>query len=111
MYKHRTAAKVDANQPQLVKNLRSIPGVTVEVDHDDILVGCNGLTFWYEIKNPEEAQSKKTGEVLESEIKPDQKRIRSEFSGHYRIVLFFEQIIEDMNETFKRFNLPQIKLQ
>jgi len=106
----RYAARCDKNQPDIVKDLRKIPGVSVEVNHDDILVGCHGVTFWYEIKSPE-AVSKKTGEIMESEIKPDQKRIRSTFTGHYKIVSSFEQIIDDMNETFKRFGLPQIKIQ
>lgn len=110
MYKHRVAAKIDANQPGIVEKLRSIPGVTVEINHDDLLVGCQRFTFWFEIKNPEEACSKKTGKILESAIKPDQKRIRAEFTGHYKIVSSFEQIIDNMNTVFKRFNLRTINI-
>jgi hypothetical protein len=109
MHKHRTAAKVDSNQPEIVSKLKQIPGVTVELDHDDILVGCQGLTFWYEIKPPE-AVSKKTGLILESKIKDDQKRIRGEYRGHYVIVSSFEQIILDMNFAFERFGLNIIRI-
>ena len=106
---NRWAVGIDANQPQIVEDLRKIPGVTVELDHDDIIVGAQGLTFWYELKS-EEAVSKKTGLILESQIKPDQKRIRAEFTGHYKIVSSFDQIIENMNETFRRFGLRIIKI-
>jgi hypothetical protein len=101
MRKHRQDAKVDANQPGIVSKLRSIPGVTVELNHDDILVGYRNLTFWYEIKNPELACDK-NGKIRESAIKPDQKRIRAEFTGHYKIVSSFEEIWEDIQNTIKR---------
>jgi len=102
MRKHRQDAKIDANQPEIVERLRSIKGITVELGHDDLLVGYKGLTFWYEIKNPELACSKVTGKILESAIKPDQKRIRAEFTGHYKIVSSFEEIIEDIQSTVRR---------
>ena len=65
MSKYRQAAKIDANQPDIVKDLRKIKGVTVELNHDDILVGYKGITYWYEIKTPESV-SKQTGLILES---------------------------------------------
>lgn len=43
MSKHRYAASVDKNQPEIVKALRKIPGVTVQVGMDDILIGRNGM--------------------------------------------------------------------
>jgi hypothetical protein len=53
----RTAAKVDANQPAIVKALRAI-GATVLHTHQlkncfDILVGFRGRTFLMEIKATE----------------------------------------------------------
>ena len=90
MSKYRRAAKVDANQGEIVKALRAIPGVSVELDHDDILVGYKGVTYWYELKN---------GKPTESDIKPDQYRIWETFTGHYKIVWTIEQILEDMNIT------------
>ena len=96
MHKNRTAAKVDLNQNLIVETLRMIPGVTVEPDHDDILVGYRSVTYWFEIKNPELACSKKTGEILKSAIKPDQQRILDNYTGHYKIVSSLEQILTEI---------------
>lgn len=88
-------AKVDNNQSDIVKKLRSIPGLTVELGHDDFLCGYRGKTFWYELKS-EDAVSRKTKKVLESAIKPSQKKIRSEFTGHYKIVSNLTEILKDL---------------
>lgn len=93
--KHRYAAKIDKNQPEIVKALRAIPGVTVELSHDDILVGYKGRTFWYEIKEPG-AVSKTTGEILESEKKTSQIKLEAEWKGHYKIVWNVDQIINEL---------------
>jgi len=85
---------VDENQPGIVKALRKIQGVMVELDHDDILVGYKGRTFWYEIKP--ERELGKNGQIRESRIKPHQKELRDTWPGHYRIVWKLEQILEDL---------------
>lgn len=95
MSKYRRAAKVDDNQYLIVSMLREIPGVSVSVSHDDILVGYKGKTYWYEIKSIR-AVSKKTGNILESEIKDSQKELRSTFKGHYKIVSSLTEILEDI---------------
>lgn len=92
----RRRDKVDGNQSEIVSKLRQIPGVTVEVGHDDILVGYNSKTFWFEIKDPSTV-SAKTGEIKESEKKPDQKRLEREWRGHYRIVHCIDQILDDLS--------------
>ena len=94
MSKFRRAARVDNNQKYIVDQLRSIPGVTVEVNHDDILVGYKGRTYWFEIKNPEVANA--NGRVFESKIKDDQKRIRRTWTGHYKIVSTLEEILKEI---------------
>jgi len=94
--KYRQAAKVDTNQGDIVKNLRKL-GYTVEVGHDDILVGDQGLTYWYELKQ-EDAISKKTGEVRPSEIKKSQRDLRDNWKGHYKIVWTLEQILTDIKK-------------
>ena len=48
---YRRAAKIDANQPAIVKELRQA-GYSVHLDCDDILVGKHGLNLWVEIKQP-----------------------------------------------------------
>lgn len=92
---YRRAAKVDANQPDIVEALRKM-GFTVEDDHDDILVGTQGRTFWYEIKNPDRAASKKTGKALESRKQKSQKRIEATWRGHYKIVCSLDEILADI---------------
>jgi len=92
--KYRRAAKVDLNQSDIVKDLRMM-GVSVEVGHDDILCGYKGKTYWYEIKS-ENATSRKTGEVLESSKKDDQKRLEKEFKGHYRIITCLADITMEL---------------
>lgn len=91
----RRKDKVDENQKEIVKALRKIPGISVEVGHDDILVGRNGKTYWFEIKSPD-AVSKKTGKIKESEKKDDQKRLEAEWTGHYKIVHSIDQILDEI---------------
>jgi Fe-S oxidoreductase len=91
----RYAARIDSNQQEIVKALRKIPGVTVELNHDDILCGYRGATYWYEIKS-KRVVSRKTGQVLDSGIKESQKRLLDTFTGHYKIVSTLDEILEDM---------------
>ena len=95
MSKNRYAARTDDNEAEIVAALRSIPGVTVETGYNDILIGYRGITYWIELKNPNKV-SKKTGKVLESAIKPDQKRIRDFYTGHYKIVSSLEEILKEI---------------
>ena len=78
------ADKVDSNQSEIVKELRA-KGYSVELGHDDILIGHNGRTYWYEIK---------TGP--RSRIKPSQLKLLKEYKGHYKIVWTAQMIINDI---------------
>ena len=84
MSKYVRHKKVDANQPQIVKELRRL-GYSVELDHDDILVGHNDRTYWFEIKTGPKA-----------EIKPSQIKLLAEYKGHYAIAWSSEMIIDDI---------------
>jgi hypothetical protein len=95
MSKYRRAAKIDSNQPDIVAALRSIPGVAVEVGHDDLLIGRNGLTYWFEIKEPSTV-SPVTGLIRESAKKDSQKRLEKEWAGHYRIVSSLAEILREI---------------
>ena len=95
MSKWRQAAKVDANQAGIVKQLRRL-GYSVSLGHDDILVGANGKSYWFEIKDPDKALSKKTGELLDSALKPSQMDLMNHWKGHYRVVWTLEQILADI---------------
>ena len=90
----RQRAKIDKNQNSIVNALRQIPGVTVALKHDDILVGQNGRTYWYEIKS-ECAVSRKTGIVWRK--KKSQVKLENNWTGHYRIVSSLDEILADMN--------------
>jgi hypothetical protein len=91
----RRKAKIDNNQNEIIEALLDIPGVTVARDHDDILTGHKGRTYWYEIKS-EGAVSRKTGQVLQSKKKKSQIKLEGEWTGHYRIVSSLDEILEDM---------------
>ncbi len=95
MSKHRRAAKIDKNQPFIVDTLRDIPGVTVQVGMDDILVGYKGKNFWFEIKEPETV-SKRTGKVNPSKIKESQYKLLENWAGHYSIVWNIDQILAEI---------------
>jgi hypothetical protein len=92
--------KIDANQPDIVKALRDIPGVTVEVDKDDILVGRNNCTYWFEIKDP--SVIKKSGGFKAGAIKPSQVELLKKWQGHYSVVWTLEQILDEIGVTNAR---------
>ena len=99
MAKYRRAAKVDSSQKRLVHVLRRLPGVTVSVGHDDILIGCkdkDGIprTYWMEIKNPDAVG--KDGKILESKITQSEKDRRANWKGHYKIVSSLEEIMVEI---------------
>jgi hypothetical protein len=87
MSKYVRHKKIDANQPQIVKELRAL-GYSVELDHDDILVGHNGRTYWFEIKTGPKAV-----------IKESQKKLLAEYKGHYKIVWSTEMIIKELENA------------
>ena len=84
---NRRAAKVDSNQYQIVEDLRSM-GYSVEVGHDDILVGYRGRTFWFEIKTGPKAA-----------IKKSQNKLLAEFKGHYSIVWSTLMILKEIDDA------------
>lgn len=102
MSKYRRAAKIDSNQPEIVKALLKIPGVSVQTGVDDILVGHAGRTYWYEIKAPD-TLSEKTGLADKDAFKKSQIKLLRDWKGHYKIVWTLDEILEDMGIT-KRLN-------
>jgi len=90
MSKYIRHKRVDANQSQIVKELRDM-GLSVELDVNDILVGYQGKTYWYEIKTGPKAK-----------IKDSQIKLLAEFKGHYKIVWSTDMILEDIE--LSKFN-------
>ncbi len=85
MSKWRAAAKVDKNQPEIVKALRKIPGVTVQTKMDDILIGYKGVNYWIELKESKPSPS---------QIKYSQYKLWAEWQGQYLIAWELGQILE-----------------
>ncbi len=92
MAQPRRARKIDKSQQGIVGTLRSYPNITVELDHDDILVGYNLQNYWFELKSKDKV-SKKTGQILQSAKKPSQKRLERTWMGQYSIVSTVEEIL------------------
>ena len=86
MSKYRRAAKIDANQNEIVDELRAL-GYSVVPGHDDILVGHNGKTYWFEIKTGPKAA-----------VKESQKKLLAEYKGHYAIAWSTEMIIRELTQ-------------
>ena len=88
----RRAARIDENQPELVKQLRSIPGCTVQPLHmvgkgcPDLLVGWMGDNKLLEVKNADMPPSQK-------HLTPDEKRWHSQWAGQVAIVETFEDCL------------------
>ena len=92
MSKNRYSARTDSNQKDIVEGLRRL-GVSVETDHDDLIIGYKGKTHWIEVKTPD-CVSKKTGKILDSAKKPSQIKLENEFKGSYHIVTSIGEILE-----------------
>lgn len=84
----RFKKKTDANQTEIVSQLRDIPGVSVETDHDDILVGYKGQTFWFELK---------TKKPSASALRESQKKLLANYKGHYEVVWTLDQILKSIS--------------
>jgi hypothetical protein len=98
MAKYRRAARTDENQQKLVKQLRSIPGVTVQTGVDDILIGCDGKNYWIELKDPEKVL-KKTGDLKAGTMKKSQIKLKQEWKGQYLVAWTLEQILQEIGVT------------
>jgi hypothetical protein len=98
MAKYRRAARTDDNQREIVKQLRSIPGVTVHTGVDDILVGRNGKNYWIELKDPEKVL-KKTGGLKAGTMKKSQIKLKAEWKGQYLVAWTLEQILQEIGVT------------
>ena len=89
----RRAAKVDANQAEIISLLRQIPGVRVEViGHPvDILVGRNGKNYLIEIKNKDGKDT----------LTDAQRKFIPDWTGQVRVAHTFEEIFKLITESYK----------
>ena len=89
----RYAKKIDANQHEIVKALRA-RHISVAPEHDDILVGYRGKTWWFELKDEKKLFLKDGVTFRAGSVTEGQSRLRSVWRGHYAIVWKVEQILE-----------------
>lgn len=93
MSKYRQAARTDVNQSEIVRKLRQVPGVSVSPDHDDLLVGYQGRTYWIEIKDPCRTLNK-NGTMHRKQAKQSQIKLLREWSGQYAMCWTFEDVLD-----------------
>ena len=87
-------AKVDANHPEIVKELRKHHGITVKSVAQikgfcDIIVGYKGKNYLYEIKDPSKPPSAR-------KLTEKEKTFHNEWKGHIKIALTTEFILKDI---------------
>ena len=87
--------KTDNNQKDILKELRKIPGLSVQAGHDDLLVGYKGVTYWYEVKNPEK-MNKDGSATKGTETQKKQTKLFLEWKGHIKLVWELDQILKDI---------------
>ena len=79
------AKRIDENQTTLVEELRKLPGVTVSHTHTlgkgfpDIIVGCKGVNYLFEIKNPSKPKSGR-------KLTPDEVRWHEGWTGQVSVI-------------------------
>lgn len=91
----RRAARIDVNQPELVKQIRQC-GASVLHVHQlkncfDILVGFKGLNFAFEIKDPNKSESGKR-------LTEGEQKFFNEWKGQVNKVESIEEILNIINK-------------
>jgi hypothetical protein len=89
--------KVDRNQPEIVKQLRKIPGVSVAHTHtvgdgfSDLVVGYKGKNYLCEVKDPAKPPSAR-------KLTPDEEKFHSEWKGQVSVVESVTDILKLINQ-------------
>ena len=89
----RQAAKIDSNQKAIVKSLRGIPGVTVEITSMmgkgfvDIIVGYKGVNYLVELKDGNKPPSQR-------KLTPDEDIWHSKWTGQKAVCNSFEEVFK-----------------
>ena len=80
----RMRGRVDANQPELVSQLRSIPGVKVAITSSlgggfpDLVIGYRGVNYFVELKDGDKPPSKR-------KLTSDEKRWHKMWDGYGQV--------------------------
>ena len=100
----RRAARIDRNQPDIVRALRSLPGISVAVTSavgdgfPDIVVGYKGKSFLFEIKDPEQPPAKRR-------LTQDELVFHERWQGHIDVALTDLDILRQIG-YFRRHGQP-----
>jgi len=87
----------DDNEKDIVAALRKIPGVKVQTDVNDILVGYRGDNFWIEIKNPAEVDKEgRPYKRKNCKTYEKQKNLLEHWTGNYRICTTLDQVLAEI---------------
>lgn len=87
------AKKIDANQTEVVRALRKIPGVSVAITsalgkgYPDLNVGYKGRTYLFELKDGSKPESAR-------KLTPDEVEFQGKWTGHYAVVNSLDDILK-----------------
>lgn len=87
--------RVDANQQEVVRVLRTAPGVSVAVTsmlgkgYPDLNVGWKERSFHYELKDPSQPASKR-------KLTPDEQEWHAKWTGHVEVVTTADEIFDSL---------------
>lgn len=88
----RRAARIDANQNEIVAALRGIPGCKVWITSmvgnggPDFVIGWMGVNYLVELKDGDKPPSKRR-------LTPDEKKFHAQWSGQIDTALTFEDCL------------------
>jgi hypothetical protein len=82
--KRKSFAKTrDANEPEIMKALKSVGATIIKLDRVDLLVGYSGTNFLLEVKNP----------LGRNKIEDSQQWLLDNWKGQYKIVRSVEEAL------------------
>ena len=90
----RQAARIDANQPDIIKALRSV-GASVQPLHTvgagcvDLAVGFRGANYLLEVKDGRQPPSKRR-------LTPDEEKWHAEWRGHVAVVNSVDEALQEI---------------
>lgn len=89
----------DDNEKDIVAALRKIPGVNVQTDVNDILIGYRGVNYWIEIKNPNEVDKNGAPYKKNNKTYEKQKNLLDYWTGRYQICTTLDQVLAEIGIT------------
>ncbi len=90
----------DDNEKDIVAALRKIPGIKVQTDVNDILIGFRNKNYWIEIKNPNEVgKDGRPYKRKNCKTYDKQKSLLDHWTGQYSICTTLDQILAIIGVT------------